>query len=70
MSSIIIFENEKDGISLISHTNNEVTLEQLISAVPKGKKYKIIDYSELPETKEDRDFWTADFTTFDGIGGE
>lgn len=38
--------------------------------VPAGAKYRIIDSSELPSDRVFRGAWEADFSTFDGTGGE
>ncbi len=72
----IIHESDKHagGISILVPSDEYLethTLEQLAKKdVPKGKKYKITDLSALPNIADRafRNAWTADFSTYDGIG--
>jgi hypothetical protein len=72
----IIYESDTHpgGIAILVPTDEYLkdhTIEDVAKKdVPKGKKYKITDLSALP-TISDRSFrnaWTADFSTYDGIG--
>lgn len=70
MDKLIVYFIES-CIAIIRPCDCGLTLEEIAKKdVPSGVKYKIIDESELPETRENRDFWKADFTEYDGIGGE
>jgi hypothetical protein len=42
--------------------------ETALKDVPTGVKYRLIDYTDLPDSREFRDAWEADFSTFDGVG--
>ena len=70
MDKIIIYQNET-GISVIYPCNCGLTIEQIAKKdVPSGVKYRIIDASELPTDRSQREAWTADFSTYDGVGGQ
>lgn len=70
MASRIIFQNDFGGIDiLIPILESGLSLEQIaLKDVPSGKPFLIIDHTDLPETDEYRDAWTADFSEPDGIG--
>lgn len=58
------------GIAIIVPSPKITSVDQLIAAVPAGKKYKIVaDDEDFPADRSDRDAWSADFTNYDGIGG-
>jgi len=42
--------------------------ETALKDVPTGVKYRIIEHTDLPNGREFRNAWEADFTTFDGVG--
>lgn len=70
MDKIIIYQKET-GVSVIYPCNCGLTIEQIAQKdVPAGVKYRIIDASELPSDRSQREAWTADFSTFDGVGGQ
>jgi hypothetical protein len=58
------------GITIItpapqcSLTDEETALKD----VPTGVKYRLIEYTDLPDNREFRNAWEADFSTFDGVG--
>ncbi len=65
----IIFPNELGGISVLISTGVLVIEEIAKKDVPTGVKYKIIDDTDLPSSREFRNAWEFDFTTdFDGVG--
>mgnify|MGYP007116997542 CR=1 FL=1 len=47
-----------------------LTVEEIAAKdVPTGKPYKIVDVSEIPTDRTDRDLWTVDETDLtDGVG--
>ena len=74
MTLVIIFQNADGGVSVIlptqealaSHTITEVALKD----VPAGKPFKIINASELPTDRANRNLWTVDTAMLtDGVGG-
>jgi hypothetical protein len=72
MSKVIIFPNNDGGISVI-HPSEEglavLGLEGVAQKdVPMGKPYKIIDSSDLPQSREFRSAWEADFSEHNGVG--
>lgn len=60
-----------DGIAVIVPCDCGLTIEQIATKdVPTGVPYKIVDVADIPTDRENREAWTADFSTFDGIGGD
>lgn len=71
----IIYKNESGGVSIITPTPEalkHVTINEIaLKDVPAGKPYKIVDASEIPEDRSQRNAWTVDEAELtDGIGGE
>ena len=57
------------GIGIITPTGDLSVEETAKKDVPTGVKYKIIDDTDLPSSREFRNAWEFDFTTdFDGVG--
>ena len=67
----IVHTNDEGGIAvLIPSPEWSGTLEQLaVKDVPTGKAYKIIDASEIPADRSQRNAWNYDFSSPDGYGG-
>lgn len=65
----VIYEQDNGNLAVVNPACETTTIEQLISAVPFGKHYKIIEDADLPSDRTERDAWRADFTTYDGVGG-
>lgn len=71
----VIFQNDEGGVSIIT-PNPEVLEKYGIEAiarkdVPSGKPFKIVDASEIPTDRSNRNDWfvdPADLT--DGVGAE
>jgi hypothetical protein len=62
MSKVIVWLQD-NGIVAVTFPapNIELTLDEVAKKdLPTGKKYKIVDVSELPEHNEFRDAWTVD----------
>jgi hypothetical protein len=71
----IIYKNNEGGVSVIIPTQEALDAHGLeaiaIKDVPSGKKFKLIDASEIPSDRSERDAWTVDEADLtDGIGGE
>jgi hypothetical protein len=67
----IIYPNEQGGISVIIPCVCGLSVRQIAKKdVPEGVKYRIVDLSDIPVDRSLREVWTADFSTYDGIGGE
>jgi hypothetical protein len=71
----IIFKNDDGGVAVIIPTPE--ALEQhgiqaiAIKDVPAGKPFKIVDASDIPSDRAQRNAWTVDEADLtDGIGGE
>ena len=67
-----IIYKQDDGIAaiIVPATNCDLTVEQIAKKdVPTGKKYKIVDDSDIPANKNFRDAWIVDEADLtDGVG--
>jgi hypothetical protein len=72
MSTRIIYKNDNGGVAVIIPADCGLTIEQIaIKDVPTGVAYKIVDMSDIPSDRSERDAWTVDDADLtDGIGGE
>ena len=73
MTQRIIYTNDNGGVSVIVPAPEcGLTVEQIaLKDVPFGKPFKIIDISDLPADRTQRNAWTvneADLT--DGVGAD
>jgi len=71
MDKKIIYLQDNGIVAVITPaTKTNETLQEIISkSVPKGKKYKIVNATEIPSDREFRNAWTineAELT--DGVG--
>ena len=69
----IIFKNKNGGVSVIVPAPQaEMTLAEIAAKdVPAGRPYKIVDASEVPTDRTDRDLWDVDEADLtDGVGAE
>lgn len=57
----IIFQNESGGISVIVPAPN-FSAQDCIKDVPKGARYLLVEDDAIPEDREFRGAWTADFS--------
>lgn len=58
-----------EGVAVIIPCECGLSIEQIAKKdVPSGIKYKIVDSTDIPSDRTNRDMWTADFTTYDGVG--
>ena len=70
MTNCIIFPNKQGGIDIFYPAPaQQKTLADLAqAAVPDGRPYRIMATSDLPEEKDFRAAWVADFSAPDGYG--
>ena len=76
--SKIIYKQDSGVVSIIMPNLNEInpatgsafTIDEIAKKdVPTGKKYKIIDDSDVPTDRSFRDAWTVDESNLtDGVG--
>ena len=75
MNQVIIYNQDNGVIAIIRPAEEALALYgiEAIAAkdVPAGKPYKIVDASEIPADRSQRNAWTVDDADLtDGIGGE
>jgi hypothetical protein len=71
MEKRIIYQNDNGGVSIITpNLDCGLTLKQIAEKdVPYKKPYKIVDISDIPQDRTNRDAWVVDSTTLtDGFG--
>lgn len=69
MNQRIIYKNPKGGIAVIVPTGELSVTETAAKDVPTGLPFKIVDVSEIPESREFRDAWDIDEAELtDGVG--
>lgn len=59
MNKRILFPNDEGGVSVIVPSES---VELAMKDIPSGKPYLIVDVTAIPEDREFRAAWTADFT--------
>jgi hypothetical protein len=75
MTQVIIYNQDNGIVAVIIPTPE--ALEQhgieaiAIKDVPAGKPFKIVDASDIPSDRSEREAWTVDESELtDGVGGE
>lgn len=69
MDKRIIYPTTDGGISVIIPASCGLTIEQIAQKdVPAGIPYRIINASDLPTDRSQRQAWEADFSNPDGHG--
>lgn len=69
MNKRIIYPNE-NGISILIPADCGLSIDEIAAKdVPIGLPYIILDVSEIPQDREFREAWEADFSQPHGIGG-
>jgi hypothetical protein len=59
MNQRIVYQNDEGGISIIVPADCGLTIEEIAAKdVPQGKKYHIVDISEIPTDRTFRNAWT------------
>lgn len=67
MAQRIIYPNG-DGVSVVVPGKGWDAAVVARKDVPAGIPYRIVDESDIPEDRSERDLWTADFSNPDGHG--
>jgi hypothetical protein len=75
MNQRIIYQNNEGGVAVIIPTpeclETHTIMSIAIKDVPAGKPFKLVDATDIPADRTDRDAWTVDEADLtDGIGGE
>lgn len=73
MTKRIIYSNDDGSVSvIIPEPDCGLTVEQIaLKDVPFGKPFKIIDISDLPADRTQRNAWTVDEADLtDGVGAD
>ena len=75
MTKVIIYKQDNGVVAIVHPTEEAIALYGIEAIaqkdVPAGKAYKIIDASELPADRSQRDAWTADDADLtDGVGAQ
>lgn len=75
MSQVIIYKQDNGVAAIIQPTEQALALHGIEAIaqkdVPAGKPYKIIDASEIPADRSQRNAWTVDDADLtDGMGAE
>ena len=75
MNQVIIYKQDNGVVAIIRPTEEALAIYgiEAIAAkdVPAGKPYKIIDASEVPADRSQRNAWTVDEANLtDGVGAE
>lgn len=70
MGKRIIHQGERGGVAIIIPGDCGLTIEQIAAKdVPTGMPYKIVDVSDIPIDRAERDAWTVDVADLtDGVG--
>jgi hypothetical protein len=70
MDKRIIYQNESGGVSIIIPAECGLTVEQIAAKdVPTGLPYKIVDASDIPVDRSERNAWVvAETDLTDGVG--
>tara|TARA_R110000851_G_scaffold139506_1_gene276567 strand:- start:426 stop:641 length:216 start_codon:yes stop_codon:yes gene_type:complete len=70
MTKRIIYQNHSGGVSVIIPADCGLTVEQIAAKdVPKGQPYKIVNATEVPTDRSEREGWTVnEIDLTDGVG--
>ena len=75
MNPVILYKQDNGVVAIIRPTEDALALYGIEAIaqkdVPAGKPYRIIDASEIPTDRSQRNAWTVDDATLtDGVGAE
>lgn len=75
MEQVIIYKQDNGVVAIVRPTEDALRFHSIEAiaqkSVPAGKPYKIIDASELPTDRNQRNAWTVDDADLtDGVGGK
>tara|TARA_R110000796_G_C14458418_1_gene424218 strand:- start:370 stop:585 length:216 start_codon:yes stop_codon:yes gene_type:complete len=70
MQKRIIYQTQNGGVAIIIPADCGLTVEQIAKKdVPTGLPYKIVNVSEIPKDRSERDQWSVDGADLtDGVG--
>ena len=70
MNKRIIYKDNEGNLKVIIPIDNNLTIQEIAKKdVPTGKPYKIIEETDLPNSREYRNAWTIDDAELtDGVG--
>jgi hypothetical protein len=70
MNTRIIYQNDNGGVAVIIPCDCGLTIKQIAAKdVPTGKPYKIVNASDIPSDRTQREAWTVDAADLtDGVG--
>tara|TARA_R100001463_G_scaffold38142_2_gene81910 strand:+ start:190 stop:402 length:213 start_codon:yes stop_codon:yes gene_type:complete len=54
----IIYDNGEGGVSIIVPSPSCPSIDRLIQDVPAGRKYQVVDISDIPDDRTFRNAWT------------
>jgi hypothetical protein len=72
---VIIYRTDEGGVAVIIPTQEALDAHGIMAIatkdVPAGKPFKIVDVSDIPTDRSERDAWTVDEADLtDGVGGQ
>jgi hypothetical protein len=75
MNQVILYKQDNGVVAIIRPTEEALNLYGIeaiaLKDVPAGKPYKIVDASEIPSDRSQRNAWTVDDAELtDGVGAE
>jgi hypothetical protein len=75
MNQVILYKQDNGVVAIIRPTEEALNLYGIeaiaLKDVPAGKPYKIVDASESPSDRSQRNAWTVDDAELtDGVGAE
>jgi hypothetical protein len=73
MTKRIIYQNDNGGVSIVIPTPDcGLTIEQIaLKDVPTGKPFKIVDATDIPSDRSQRNSWVVDSADLtDGVGAD
>ena len=70
MNKRIIYKDNEGNLKVIIPIDNNLTIQEIAKKdVPTGKPYKIIEETDLPNSREYRNAWNIDDAELtDGVG--
>lgn len=72
MNRVAIYPMENGTVAVICPSGNcGLTIEEIaVKDTPEGVPFLIINYADIPQDREFREAWTADFSAPHGYGDE
>jgi hypothetical protein len=54
----VIYDNGEGGVSIVVPSPSCPSIDRLIQDVPAGRKYQVVDISDIPDDRTFRNAWT------------